>query len=50
MMRFWLSWRPRLLLASGAAAVETSKDLGNDGFWSTWSDATFERAATKRNS
>jgi uncharacterized protein len=32
---------------SGPAADER-KDLGNDGFWSTWSDATFQRAAAEK--
>lgn len=37
-----------LLLAATAAFAgipDERKDLGNDGFWSEWSDATFERAA-----
>ena len=40
-----------LLLTSasltGAGAVDR-KDLGDDGFWSEWSDATFERAAKEK--
>ncbi len=40
-----------LLLAATAAFAgipDERKDLGNDGFWSEWSDATFERAATEK--
>jgi len=35
------------LFADAAHAVDRN-DLGNDGFWSEWSDATFERAATEK--
>lgn len=30
------------------AAASDRKDLGDDGFWSEWSDATFSRAATEK--
>lgn len=35
-------------LFAGAAHAVDRNDLGNDGFWSEWSDATFERAATEK--
>lgn len=35
------------LLLTSAHAVDR-KDLGDDGFWSEWSDATFERAAKEK--
>lgn len=34
--------------AAQAAPADERKDLGNDGFWSPWSDATFERAAAEK--
>jgi hypothetical protein len=37
------------LAIPGAHAVDR-KDLGEDGFWSEWSDATFERAAKEKKS
>src|SRR6202000_1744510 len=36
------------LSAAQAAPAHDRKDLGNDGFWSEWSDATFERAAKEK--
>jgi len=36
------------LASAQAASAHDRKDLGNDGFWSDWSDATFERAAKEK--
>ncbi len=49
-MRFWALLTGFLLVATAAFAgiPDERKDLGNDGFWSEWSDATFERAATEK--
>ena len=36
------------LSAAHAMPADERKDLGNDGFWSTWSDATFQRATAEK--
>jgi uncharacterized protein YyaL (SSP411 family) len=36
------------LSVAQAAPLTDRKDLGGDGFWSEWSDATFERAAKEK--
>lgn len=46
-MRF-LAFVMALLLGlstAAAAPFDARKDLGDDGFWNTWSDSTFQRAA-----
>jgi uncharacterized protein YyaL (SSP411 family) len=53
MMRFLALVAATFALLLTAAHVTTAqagdrKDLGDDGFWSEWSDATFERAATEK--
>jgi uncharacterized protein len=36
------------LAAAQAGPIDARRDLGNDGFWSEWSDATFARAAAEK--
>jgi len=50
MKRFWSFLAVFALFASSAAAgpPDDRKDLGSDGFWSAWSDATFQRAADEK--
>jgi len=36
------------LSGAEAAPIDARKDLGDDGFWNTWSDATFSRAASEK--
>jgi uncharacterized protein YyaL (SSP411 family) len=45
MMRFW-GFLAALLL--GFAAAQAAPIDNKDGFWSEWSDATFERAAAEK--
>src|SRR5471030_1009337 len=53
MMRFLALFGAMFALLFGALPFGTAhavdrNDLGNDGFWSEWSDATFERAAKEK--
>jgi uncharacterized protein YyaL (SSP411 family) len=48
MMRFLTLFAALLFLAIPGAHAVDRKDLGDDGFWSEWSDATFERAAKEK--
>ncbi len=48
MMRFLALLGATLTLLMGTAHAVDRNDLGNDGFWSDWSDATFERAAKEK--
>ena len=51
MMRFFGVLAALLLGASAVSSpvhAADRADLGSDGFWSDWSDATFERAAAER--
>jgi uncharacterized protein YyaL (SSP411 family) len=48
MMRFLALIGATFALLSTSAHAVDRQDLGDDGFWSEWSDATFERAATEK--
>jgi uncharacterized protein YyaL (SSP411 family) len=48
MVRFLALLGAALTLMTGVAHAGDRTDLGNDGFWSEWSDATFERAAQEK--
>jgi len=48
MMRFLSLFMATFALLLTAAHAVDRKDLGDDGFWSEWSDATFERAAKEK--
>jgi uncharacterized protein YyaL (SSP411 family) len=48
MIRFLALLGAAFALLSGTASAVDRNDLGTDGFWSEWSDATFERAATEK--
>ncbi len=48
MMRFLALFGATFALLLGTAHAVDRSDLGNDGFWSEWSDATFARAAKEK--